>query len=512
MKHILVFCLCLLLIGCTNTKDQTTTNYIEPTTTTIMTTTKDLNGPKIYLNRRQLVINQGDNFDLSDVIVYAKDDIDGDLTNSVKMDIPYTNNLYPGIYNVVYSVTDSDNNSFQTTLPLYVNAPGIDLNEEYDFSTAYSVRIHNVELKDNKIIIMADYFKPTVVSDQKFDKLTLTFLIYDLNTGILTQKDIDLDSEHEFDFSALKEANGYIYIVGSVQRNGEKIPVIVKMDDNYGNPHIYYLDYLSNLSIDLIQGIAINSDGKIAIIANENYITNSYLIILTLDEENYYIESTYTKDSTDRLSFYKYIIADQNDFIVSGYSSVPADTTSGLVSSSINGLMTKFNSKAELMWTYLDESHAKSQYDNIKVLDDGSYFISGSYGASLLSVSYPLFVNISNEGTLISDNDVYSNLNYALSGEYYQSNDNYVIGTYTNNPFSDKDISPSLVITDKDFNILNTFRFQIDKDTLDSSLVPIVLGNDVYVIYASSYSVYTGQYSMEIKSGDLHIVKITGLL
>lgn len=76
--------------------------------------------PELHLSANSIVIAKGSAFDPKNYISVAKDAEDGDLKDKVKISGDTVNTNQPGVYNVNYSVVDSDGNKAAATLNVTV--------------------------------------------------------------------------------------------------------------------------------------------------------------------------------------------------------------------------------------------------------------------------------------------------------------------------------------------------------------------------------------------------------
>lgn len=102
-------------------------------TKTVVVTVKDTVAPALQV--RDVTLNYGEDFHYLDGVIFAYDNVDGNLFDYSKYMFDAeesVNTLVPGEYNVTVSVMDASGNSAEATYVVYVNEQEVDLEPVFD--------------------------------------------------------------------------------------------------------------------------------------------------------------------------------------------------------------------------------------------------------------------------------------------------------------------------------------------------------------------------------------------
>ena len=267
------------------------------------------------------VITEGDMLDLYDLGLTASDDVDGDLTPSIQVDIDDTTTLAVGNYTVTYSVTDAAGNEGTTKITLTVNAAipdytgnvvsaiattSTDIDVVFDVfvldnlaadPTAFSVVVNGTPVTVTGVTIEIDN---VIVSIDTHMTIDGTVTISYMATGVT-------DLTHEFvlvpDFTD-QVVDTSDFEAGSGGGNEETGDVVAAVASDANTVEILFdVVALENTQVDLT-AFTVTIDGTPATITNAQIVAG--LLSLTVTEtmgEFSVITTSYAPTGTNDLTF-----------------------------------------------------------------------------------------------------------------------------------------------------------------------------------------------------------------
>ncbi|WP_185555556.1 immunoglobulin-like domain-containing protein [Listeria booriae] len=277
------------------------------TTKTIKVTVKSNEKPVI--NAEDKTIQVGDTFDPKEGVT-AHDAEDGDLTKDIKILKNEVNPNVPGVYEVEYSVTDSDGNTTTKTIKVTVipKEEYLLTADEYGLFDDYITGTNSANIKKVQLVVDGVVKNATVTNSESYSIWAAEFItdanqkveIYGLDasgkvvakTDVIIKKIETKLTANDYDFDRHDE-----YITGTHSQDIVKVKVFVNGRDRMtastnnagrGNYKIYARQYITNFTDDVvIKGLDrkgnVIAEVKVKIVKSQTQLTASDFI-MTLDE------------------------------------------------------------------------------------------------------------------------------------------------------------------------------------------------------------------------------------
>jgi hypothetical protein len=486
LRRVVFMILILFLVSCA---EDTTLLQSTSDTTIVQTEIIDNEAPHLFVNATYIDIFEGESFDFENLYIAAYDDVDGDLSNKVRISNTDTSKLLFGVHKIVFKVSDYSGNTATYTLTVNVSKVHLTLTEVYTKFSKNISTLSDVYKADDKILVLSW----TISENDWPPELGYTgilsyLLIYDTVSGKINT--IDLNTEFEdVDYSSVVAIGDYYYVTGNLSIPEQEINTSIILKINHENEIVETI-LLPNVEIEYTYGFAINDLNEIGIFGRSVIDNKSHFYIL---DEEYEIIFTYTSDTNAYFQL-RDIIADGNDFVVLG-SQAQNIVLNPDDAELIDGILFKANSELGIVWSYdIEEPGYDSMYQIILV--DNEYVISG------LKKTSSFLLVVSKTGEFVSRNTI-ENSYYFGAGYFSQNENGYVFGCLSYVNVGSTEYSASFVYMDQEFDYQGIVTIHFTDEDVFCQVNPIIIGDSVYLIYPSDL----------IGEGHLiRIVKVEGLI
>ncbi|MBC1513169.1 immunoglobulin-like domain-containing protein [Listeria booriae] len=264
---------------------------------------------KPVINAEDKTIKVGDTFDPKEGVT-AHDAEDGDLTKDIKILKNEVNPNVPGVYEVEYSVTDSDGNTTTKTIKVTVipKEEYLLTADEYELFDDYITGTNSANIKKVQLVVDGVVKNATATNGESYSIWSAEFItdpnqkveIYGLDasgkvvakTDVIIKKIETKLTANDYDFDRHDE-----YITGTHSQDIVKVKVFVNGRDRMtastnnagkGNYKIYARQYITNFTDNVvIKGLDrkgnVIAEVKVKIVKSQTQLTASDFI-MTLDE------------------------------------------------------------------------------------------------------------------------------------------------------------------------------------------------------------------------------------
>ncbi|MBC1290936.1 immunoglobulin-like domain-containing protein [Listeria booriae] len=264
---------------------------------------------KPVINAEDKTIKVGDTFDPKEGVT-AHDAEDGNLTKDIKILKNEVNPNVPGVYEVEYSVTDSDGNTTTKTIKVTVipKEEYLLTADEYELFDDYITGTNSANIKKVQLVVDGVVKNATATNGESYSIWSAEFITYpnqkveiyglDASGKVVAKTDVIIKkietklTANDYDFDRHDE-----YITGTHSQDIVKVKVFVNGRDRMtastnnagkGNYKIYARQYITNFTDNVvIKGLDrkgnVIAEVKVKIVKSQTQLTASDFI-MTLDE------------------------------------------------------------------------------------------------------------------------------------------------------------------------------------------------------------------------------------